>query len=188
MLMDICYASRFDISCMNLIQVKRGHQAVMISQEPQTRIQFFIWNIFYLINHSVPCKLTHTTTTPSTGNISVSFQQDNVHPPSKATLLGSARSTRLQAPDSFPLLFLPLFLIMKIKEPIIPMTAVTAFRLNHKVCSKCWVCSKPCSLTYGSHYGVNLQKTQAGFSCRCRAKSHEFPATCSAPAAQHWEL
>lgn len=51
MLTDICYASRFDISCMNLTQVKRGHQSVMISQEPKPRIYFFIWNIFYLINH-----------------------------------------------------------------------------------------------------------------------------------------
>jgi len=53
MLAGICYASRFDLSCLNLTQVKGGHQSVMISQEPQTRIYLFIWNIFYLINRQI---------------------------------------------------------------------------------------------------------------------------------------
>lgn len=50
------------------------------------------------------------------------------------------------------------------------MTAVTTFRLNHKLCSKCLVCRKSCSITYVSHYGVNLRKSDAGSFCRCRAK------------------
>lgn len=92
--------------------------------------------------------------------------------------------SRLRLP--FPPLFLSLFLIMKTKEPIIPMTAVTTVRLNHKLCSKCLVCRSPCSTAYVSHYGVNLQKNQAGSSCRCKAKPR-IPASCSAPAAQPLE-
>lgn len=50
------------------------------------------------------------------------------------------------------------------------MTAVTTFRLNHKLCSKCLVCRKSCSITYVSHYRVNLQKNKACFFCRGKAK------------------
>lgn len=83
---------------------------------------------------------------------------------------GSAHSTTLRAPASFPPLFLSLFLIMKIKEPVIPATAVTTLRLNHKLCGKCLVCRKSCSITYVSHYGVNLRKKAARSACRCKAK------------------
>lgn len=85
-------------------------------------------------------------------------------------------------PLPFPPLFLSLFLITKIKEPIIPMTAVTTFRLNHKLCSKCLVCRKSCSIAYVSHYGVNLQKKAADASAGAEP-SRAVPAARSAPAA-----
>lgn len=62
------------------------------------------------------------------------------------------------------------------------MTAVTTFRLNHKLRSKCLVCRKSCSITYASHYGVNLQKNKPHFFCRCKANaciSYYLVCTCS---------
>lgn len=60
------------------------------------------------------------------------------------------------------------FLIMKIMEPITPMTAVTKFRLNHKPCSERLVCKKLCSTTYVSHYGIHFPKNKTHFFCRCK--------------------
>lgn len=116
----------------------------------------------------------------STRNVSVNFQQEDFSLP--LCQAGSAHRTPLWAPASFPPRSFSPFLIMKIKEPIIPMTAVTTYRLNHKLCSKCLVCGKSSSLTYVSHYGVDLQGNEAGSSCRCKAEpciSCALLCTCS---------